>query len=498
MAGHFDGRALEAGLKALGWDHGDLVSAVHELEAQATGKGLSFSADTVGSWTSGDRNPSVFYAARVWIVFEAAAERLGRAVTPEDIGLRHVAHKPRFAAAVAGLKATRGGRSGSVDGHHSPARVRPPTGLAIPGGGRPAAWGPPVSLSPLKSIGGDALDGDEDVKRRDFVRQVALGVGSLGLLGDRERILALLAGPGGVDARLVDDLEFMTNEHERHYWTVRPATLWPLATLHVNTLRGVVDLRPRGGLGRRAKRITSQAAALCGWLAIRLNRRADAAMYLALALELADDIDAPLLRAHSLVAMRALCSSLITDQRHAHPERALALMNEAVAYVGWDAPPLLRTEVFACRAEEFALQGRSDACLRDLDLAEQALAQARTPSGDFFNDWNEERLLHYRGTCSVLLRQPAEAMPLLEATIMGTDPAMVAPYSAALADLASACAQQDDTDRACDLLNQVLDIAQHAGMPQRVHRVRRTRLDYLARQQDTWPVRMLDERLARL
>jgi hypothetical protein len=173
-------------------------------------------------------------------------------------------------------------------------------------------------------------------------------------------------------------------------------------------------------------------------------------------------------------------------------------MNEAADHLGPDAPPLLRTEIFACRAEELAMAGQAVAAGEDLDRADTALAQALIPSRDFFSDWTAERLSHYRGTCAVLLHQPTEAIPLLQDSIDQTSATLVAPYTAALVDLAAAYAQTDEVQRSCELLEEVLTLATRAGMPQRVHRIRRTRQQHLKRWAGAAPVRHLDERLRQL
>lgn len=332
----------------------------------------------------------------------------------------------------------------------------------------------------------------DPVRRREFVRLAALG--GVGLVMDFDRVLSVLSGRNRADLTLLDELEGVTREFGRLYWTERPATLLRAADDHLAVIRGVFAMGPWEPLAGRVVTLASEAACLCGWLAVRVNRRAEAVMYLALALELAAEAGASHLRAHGLVAMRALCSPLITDDRHAEATRALALMNEA-AHLGGHASPLLRTEVFACRAEEWAMAGQAAAAERDLDRAEVALAGARTPSADFFSDWTADRLAHYRGTCAVLLRRPAEAIPVLQSTIERTSPALVAPYSAAVADLAAAYAQDGEVERSCELLEQVLTLAIEAGMPQRVNRVRRTRRQHLQRWGGASSVRRLDERL---
>jgi hypothetical protein len=75
---------------------------------------------------------------------------------------------------------------------------------------------------------------------------------------------------------------------------------------------------------------------------------------------------------------------------------------------------------------------------------------------------------------------------------------LIAPYTAALADLAAARAQQAEVEQSCALLIEVMTIAEKAGMPQRIHRVRKTRAAFLNQWSASLPVRQLDDHLRQL
>jgi hypothetical protein len=111
------------------------------------------------------------------------------------------------------------------------------------------------------------------VKRREFVRMAALG--GLGLATDLDRTLWVLSRQSRADATALDELEVLTREYERLYWTVRPATLLPTADNLLTAIRGVLAVGSSESLARRAMRLAGEMASLCGWLAVRLNRRAD-------------------------------------------------------------------------------------------------------------------------------------------------------------------------------------------------------------------------------
>ncbi len=227
-----------------------------------------------------------------------------------------------------------------------------------------------------------------------------------------------------------------------------------------------------------AAALASQSAALLGLLAHRLQKRPESVMYLSVAVELAVEAQSRSLRGHALVVLRAVYSPVTANGPSADAQKALRLLDEAEDVAGPTAPPLLRTWLHACRAEDHAVLGHEEEAQRDLDVADSALAEAPQHPGGFFDHWDGTRLAGFRGNCAVLLRKPEDAIPILEAVVRNTSPDLVGPYAAVQADLAAAYSQRDELERASALLDDVLVTL------------------YLSDRADTAAVRQLDDHLS--
>ncbi len=331
------------------------------------------------------------------------------------------------------------------------------------------------------------------VNRREFINDM-LAVVTLGMLHP-DRLPADLGAPVAVDKRLLEDLGAMAHEYGRMYWCISPASLWPTMYGHV-TMTSYIHDSASAASRREAAALASQSAALLGLLAHRLHRRPESVMYLSVAVELAVEAQNRSLHGHALVALRAAYSPVTASGRSADPQKALRLLDEAEDAAGPAAPPLLRTWLYACRAEDHALLDHAEEAKRDLDLAESALAQAPHHPGGFFDHWDATRLAGFRGNCAVLLRKPEDAIPVLEAVARETSPELVGPYAAVQADLAAAYRQREEVERACALLDDVLVMAHTARMPEQATRVQRIRNLYLSHRADTVAVRLLDDHLS--
>ncbi len=332
---------------------------------------------------------------------------------------------------------------------------------------------------------------DDYTKRRDFVN--VLTATALGML-DVERLAAAIGASPVADGRLLGDLEALGREYGRMYWSMSPVAMWLTLYSHTAVTRRIHETAPPG-LQRRAASVAGQAASLLGMLAHRLHRRLDSVMYLNLASELAAEAGDGPLRAHALVALRAAYSPVTGAGVRADPGKALQLTSEAASVADRAATPLLRTWLYACRAEDHAVLAQISEVARDMEAAEAALAQASSRSGDFFDHWDSARLAGFRGNCAVLLGQPGEAIPVLESVARNTSPTLVSPYTAVLTDLAAAYGQRGEVERACAILGDVLTTASRAGRPERAGRVQRTRNAHLAGWADSHAVRALDDHL---
>src|SRR5437588_5978158 len=331
------------------------------------------------------------------------------------------------------------------------------------------------------------------VNRREFINDM-LAVVTLGMLHP-DRLPADLGAPVAVDRRLLEDLGAMAHDYGAMSWGISPAALWPTMYGHATMTRYIHDSASAASR-REAAALASQSAALLGLLAHRLHKRPESVMYLSVAVELAVEAQSRSLHGHALVALRAAYSPVTANGPSADPQKALGHLDEAEDVAGPAAPLLLRTWLHACRAEDHAVLGHAEEAQRDLDVAESALAQASHHPGGFFDHWDVTRLAGFRGNCAVLLREPEDAIPVLEAVVQNTSPDLVGPYAAVQADLAAAYSQRDEVERACALLDDVLVTAHTARMPEQAARVQRIRSVYLSHRAGTAAVRQLDDHLS--
>src|SRR5580704_13575431 len=182
------------------------------------------------------------------------------------------------------------------------------------------------------------------------------------------------------------------------------------------------------------------------------------------------------------------------DHRRAiRPSTALALLDEAQAAAGSQAPLFLCTWISARQAEEHAATGDARTSHQDLSRAERTLGAARTPGGGAFSPWDEARLAGFRGSCALLLGWPRQAVIALEGALVGTSASLLSPRSAVLTDCAAAYARQQELEKACALLTDSLTIAGQAGLRPYVQRILgvRQRLAFCAASP---AMRQLDER----
>ena len=335
--------------------------------------------------------------------------------------------------------------------------------------------------------------GVSHMNRREFIND-ALAVAMLGMLHP-ERLASALGAPVAPDKRLLEDLEAMAHEYGRMYWYMSPAALWPTVYGHATVTRSIHD-SASAAIRREAAALASESAALLGLLAGRLDKRVEAVIYLNAAVELAAEAQHRSLHAHALVALRGAYSTVEASGRSADPQKALRLLDEAEDVAGPAAPPLLRTWLHACRAEDHAVLGHAEEAKRDLGAAESALAQAPRHPGGFFDHWDATNLAGFGGNCAVLLRKPDDAVAILEDVARHTSADLVGPYAAVQTDLAAAYGQRDEIEHACALLDKVLVTAQTGRTPGQAMRVQRIRNTYLSHRADTAAVRQLDDHLS--
>jgi transcriptional regulator with XRE-family HTH domain len=331
------------------------------------------------------------------------------------------------------------------------------------------------------------LEEAEDTLRRRFLQHLVTLLAGAGML-DGQRLVTGLTDPQRVDGPLLDDLETFTRSFVERRHTTPPKVLLSLADGHLKMLSNLLDT----SADLRLYRLTSETAWLAGWLAFRADRRVHALAYASFAESASLEANDGPRRALALLLRAHLHSSIPRGGRLGNTALALAALNEAEAAAGPGAPPLMRTELLARRAEEHAVAGDRAASERDLDAAVRALSH---DGGDdlVFGHWNLGLVAGFRGHCLHLLEEPLAAADLLQQAVQNMDPALN--RSVAVADLGAAYADARDLDHACAELHHALDLAEHAGLTFAVQRVHGIRAKHLAAHSAYPAVRQLDQRL---
>jgi hypothetical protein len=314
---------------------------------------------------------------------------------------------------------------------------------------------------------------------------------------DWDRFPALLAGLRQVDAPLLDGLESLTDFFARQSRTTAPRSLLPAIHSHLATLKALLrDSQPEG-LDRRLNVLLGQTAVIAGRLWYAIGNMGEAQTWFSIGKAAARESGDGPLRAFELVARSSLCSRLKPGGLDGSESNRLVLelLNEAEAALAPDPPTLQYAWTLARRSEDRAALNDAGGAQRDLDLAERVLATADGSGGvGLFSHFDSTRLAGYRGKCAVLLAS-ADAVSILDSALAETNPALVKIRAALMIDLAAACSQQGQPDRACSLLSESFTLADTAGLTAMQSLIAPIRDRYLGSWSDLTCVKDLDERL---
>jgi transcriptional regulator with XRE-family HTH domain len=351
---------------------------------------------------------------------------------------------------------------------------------------------PSADRTPLPVLVGRNLPLQEDAntERRQFLAWMATVAGATVLDVERLASLSQRGTPYGLDVPYLDDMDSLGSHLMVDWYTHSPQSLLPAASGHLVALRGLLPGAP--ALAARLASVTGRAALLVGHALLKLERRGDAYAQFSLAESLARDAGDGTLLALVLAIRSGMYSPISLGHREGNTDRAIALLDEAVA-AGARAPGRVRVLVFARRAEERAAVQDEIHALRDLATAESSLS----PSGDetFFGPRDTAELGAIRGTCEALLGRHREAVATLQQTADRMDSSLVAWRSAVLADQGAALAQLGQIDEACDRLSQALDLARTATASDHLQRITGVRQVHLERYSSDPAVRRLDQQL---
>jgi tetratricopeptide (TPR) repeat protein len=294
-------------------------------------------------------------------------------------------------------------------------------------------------------------------------------------------------GQAGVAA-----LEQAVGEFARSYPSTPPRVLAGPVFEHfrdvVRLLEGPLPVVRR----RRLAVVAGHLAGLAGNLSFDLREQARSLAYFEVAVQAADDADAPDLAAWAL-ATRSIVPAYTGD-----PAAALRLLQQAQDRAAGHVSPSRRAWLAAMEARAHAGLGDAGSSLAALGRAEAAIERARPDGGPLGTDFFDlPRLAGFRGTCHLLLGQSQAARSALADVLALRSPADVKGRSLARLDLAQAQVQAGDLDAACAAVADALAIREEY----RVDPIRRRAREVRAAL-DPWrgerPVRELDEQVRSL
>ncbi len=341
----------------------------------------------------------------------------------------------------------------------------------------------------------DAGSLEEDVRRREFVRYVAL-LGGMAAL-DPERLSTTLRGLVHVDRTLLGQLRGWTYGLARQWSMLPPPVLRADVGAHLTALCELLAGPLPPGLRRDLMAVAAQTAALAGLVARMVGDDEEARQQAVLAGQLASSIGEAGLEALALVWISDTVSAVqrgeTPNPEHRH---ALAFLDRAENLAGPSAPAAVRALVMLRQAEEQAAAGDGAEARRYLDRADTAVTLSiYSDEHDLYGLGWQRECLHrsFRGNVELLAGDASAAVVVLQDALERTPQESTSNQAALLSDLAAAHACLGDLDASVSLLSSAWAIADRAGLEDRRRRIRGIRRRDLERWAAEPAMRRLDE-----
>jgi tetratricopeptide (TPR) repeat protein len=294
---------------------------------------------------------------------------------------------------------------------------------------------------------------------------------------------------GNVDGALLDDLDSLTDLYRRMDRRLGAVSLFEDLCRHLQRVTALRHASMTGADRQRLASIAGDSATLLGWQSLDTGQTARAWKYFRRAADAAKEAENPALQAFAIA--EAAYIPLLGGNHRA----ALPLLREARDLAPPASSPAFQAWLCGAEAEAHAVAGEVDGCLRALDCAEAALAEAqpdKTPR--WVAHFDRSHLARWRGQCLVQLARPAAAQPVLQEAVRSVDLSFVRARASTLVDLAISFVQQGEIDEGCTVASQALRLARNtrsARCEQRIV-VLRSQVQLGA---DTAAVQQLDEQL---
>jgi hypothetical protein len=277
-------------------------------------------------------------------------------------------------------------------------------------------------------------------------------------------LLARALDAFAVGGRSLDLLEVAVADFARRYPSAAPAELLGPVREHYRDAVRLLASPLRITHRRRLSAVAGVLADLAGSLSFDLQDQARAAAYFEVARQAAEEAEDRDLGAWALATW-----SLMPTYNGDHAE-ALQLIEAAQAAGGRELSPTRRAWLAALEAKAHAGLGDAKRSAAALVRAERALAHLPAAESRLGTDFfDAPRLVGFRGTSHLLLRQPKAARQALAEVLTLRSPTDVKGRSLATLDLAAAHIQEGEVEQACAAVVEALRIP----AAQRVDPIRR-------------------------
>jgi tetratricopeptide (TPR) repeat protein len=301
--------------------------------------------------------------------------------------------------------------------------------------------------------------------------------------------LARVLELSSVGAASLEAMELAVADFARRYPSTSPAAMLDPVASHYRDVSRLLEGALPVAHRRHLVVVAGVLAGLAGNLAFDLRQRPRAEAYFTVALQAAQEAESADLGAWAL-AMRSILPAY-----HGDPAGALALVQQGQAFAGQSVTATRRAWLAAMEAKAHAGLGdagaSSDALARATDAIEHARSAGNPLGTDFFDT---PRLLAFKGTCALLLRQPKSARAALAEGLTLRPSSDLKGRSLARLDLAAAYVQERELEQAHTTALEALSIQPQYRVGPILQRARQIQAD-LAPWSDERRVRDLADQL---
>jgi hypothetical protein len=292
-----------------------------------------------------------------------------------------------------------------------------------------------------------------------------------------------------VGATALEGIEATVADFARRYPSASPATLLDPVAGHYRDVSRLLEGPLPVAHRRRLVVVAGVLAGLAGNLAFDLKQRPRAEGYFSVALQAAHEAESADLGAWTL-AMRSILPAYDGD-----PSGALALIQQGQAFVDHSMTATRRAWLAAMEAKAHAGLGDARACDDALGRAAAAIERGEASENRLGTDFFDlPRLLAFKGTSALLLRQPRAARAALAEGLALRPPSDVKGRSLARLDLAAAHVQEREPEQAHAAALEALSIPPQYRVGPILQRARQIQAD-LAPWSEERQVRDLADRL---